>query len=608
MSSQDSEDRKEFIFKQGEGRRYHSVLIDSSVEEQRNLGHYTSNPSAKNEENSDCSPIRNTPRIQESINQTSTETERLLDGSNSKISTKIEIENKLSNEFAYSTETEIEKQSVPEQAVPITEEIPYTKFTKAQQFVIFCIIVYIGFLGPMCGNIYIPALPILQEEFQVTTTTINGTVSIFMGLFAFMPLVWGMFADFGGRKFLYIISLFIFTVANILLASLPANIIALYLVRVLQVVGASAAISLGTGTVADISPPKHRGKSVALFMLGPNMGPIIAPIIAGLILMNSNQWRWLFGFSAICTGVALMIVIVILPETLRCIVGNNDPKWSRSQRGTSQYNESKEKFEGDREEIREIESLNDPRWNLCSNLGIQKPVSDDEQFKQLYPKPPKPTLKQYGKLFIYPPITLVSTSIAFLFSSYYGFSVTFAHFLKEDYNYGMLQIGGAYSCPGICMILGSQSGGWLSDNLRKRWLKKNEGQNFPIERRLVLQFIGIVLSIIGSIGYGWSIKKHYHIAIVLMFSGFLAFGLTWCNNTTMTYLTELIPRRVSGVIAVCSFFRNVGAAVSAAISMKLVDKIGVEWTFTYFGVCNLIPLFILIVLIYMGRKWKPIES
>ena len=123
------------------------------------------------------------------------------------------------------------------------------------------------------------------------------------------------------------ISLLLTVIVNVLLAAVPVNTGALFFLRVMQAFASSSVMALGAGTVSDIRPPQVRGKAIAYFMLGPNMGPILAPIIAGLILMRGSYWRWLFGFTSILSGIGLIAVIVFLPETLRCIVGNGDPKW-----------------------------------------------------------------------------------------------------------------------------------------------------------------------------------------------------------------------------------------------------------------------------------------
>lgn len=474
------------------------------------------------------------------------------------------------------------------------EGLPYTCFTRTHVILIFGIVIYIGFLGPMAGNIYIPALPLLQTQFQVSETTINSTVSVFMAVFAVGPLFWGMFADLTGRKFLYIISLLLLLVVNILMATVPANIVGLYVLRVFQAFGSSSVIALGTGTVADISPPSNRGKAVAYFMMGPNTGPILAPIIAGLILMKGDHWRWLFGFTSIMSGVALLLVVAFLPETLRCIVGNGDQRWRTAEK-------DEEILVVDQGVVEPHEPVRNPRIRLFKDIGIQKPVNDTALFQKLYPKPPKPSITLYWHMVKFLPLTVSSLSTALLFASYYAFSVTFAHFLQSDYNLSMLEVGACYVCPGVAMLLGSQTGGHLSDYLRKRWLRSHEGLLFPLEYRLILQIWGIALNTAGCIGYGWSIQRHYHLAVVLMFSALSAFGLTWCSNTTMTYLSELMARRIAGAIAVSSFFRNVGATISSAIISKLYLAMGVGWCFSGLGLCNLISLAAILYLIKYGN-------
>ncbi|CAI1924710.1 hypothetical protein SEUBUCD646_0D03870 [Saccharomyces eubayanus] len=477
----------------------------------------------------------------------------------------------------------------PSQKPPV--DIPYTCFTKDRRLVIFGIIIFIGFLGPMSGNIYIPALPLLQREFDVSATTINATVSIFMAVFSVGPLFWGALADFGGRKFLYMVSLSLMLTVNIILAAVPANIAALFVLRVFQAFASSSVISLGAGTVTDVVPPKHRGKAIAYFMMGPNMGPIIAPIVAGLILMKGNYWRWLFGFTSIMAGIALILVSALLPETLRCIVGNGDPKWC----------EKKKEEKGTVPPSSQRKGLS--RWHLFPDMGIRKPVTNDPFFQQKFPKPPKAGFTLYWKMVKCPPVIITSISTALLFSSYYAFSVTFSYYLENDYHFTMLEIGAAYVCPGVAMLLGSQSGGHLSDYLRSRWIKSHPEKKFPAEFRLILNLVGIVLTLGGTVGYGWSIFFHHHFVVLLVFSSLMAFGMTWCSNTSMTYLTELFPKRAAGTVAVSSFFRNIGAAISSAIILKLCKAMGTGWCFTGLGLCSLFTLIGILYLIIFQRKY-----
>lgn len=467
--------------------------------------------------------------------------------------------------------------------------LPYSAFSRHQIFAVLSIIIYIGFLGPVTGNIYIPALPILQKEFGISTTTIDGTVAVFMGVFAVGPFLWAVHADFAGRKFLYVFSLAIALIANILLAAVPKHVAALYVLRVFQAIGTSAVIPLGVGTVSDLVSPMNRAKGVSYFMLGPNMGPILGPIFGGLILMNGNQWRWLFGFTSITTGVGLLLVIVFLPETLRCIVGNGDPRWKQDPEFPKRLS-LQEGTETAGELV--IKPLISP---FCT-LGFQKPVNDTQVFAKLYPRPPKPTWRSYYVTFLELRVIICSISTAILFSSYYCFSVILSHELHTRFGFNNLQIGACYVCPGIGLLCGSLSGGHLSDFFKsksKKWIP---------EHRLWFQIWGLVISMSGCCGFGWAIEKKLHIAVILVFSFLLAFGMTWCSNATMTFLTELDRKKTATLVSISSFFRNAAAAVASAIVFKLIEAMGTGWCFTGLAFCDCATIAGIVYLMIKGRK------
>ena len=118
-----------------------------------------------------------------------------------------------------------------------------------------------------------------------------------MFVFAIAPLIWASWADYRGRKTLYLIPLIFFILANILLAATPANIVGLYILRVLQAFGASSVISVGAGTVADIIEPKHRAKAISVFMWGPQLGPVLGPVLSIIAAKDNgdgylDSWRF----------------------------------------------------------------------------------------------------------------------------------------------------------------------------------------------------------------------------------------------------------------------------------------------------------------------------
>ena len=443
---------------------------------------------------------------------------------------------------------------------------PYSAFSSRRRSLILAIVTLAGFLGPVSGNIYIPILPQMQEVFNVSATTINGTVSVFMVVFAFAPLLWAPYADLGGRKTLYLVSLVFFILANILLASVPANIGALYVLRILQAFGASSVISVGAGTVADTVEPKHRGKAISYFMLGPQLGPILGPILSSIAV--DGHWRWIFGFLAIFATVVYSVILFFLPETLRYLVGNGD-------------------------------YLDGKSWIVKPKLLQKRIVEDTTRF----PKPPKPSLLGYWKIFKYKPVLLCSINGALLFATFYAMTVSFSSVLTKDYGFTQIETSVSYICPGISLIAGSISGGRISDAWRARIIHKNPDKYVP-EHRFSLQIFGLILSMCGIIGYGWCVDKHVHVASLFVFTFLGGFGMTWVFITSTTYLTECSSGQPATLVAIGNFFRNIAAAVSAALVDKLIQKMGFGWCMTGLGFVNLIGVGLVLILVKYGPTWR----
>jgi len=103
------------------------------------------------------------------------------------------------------------------------------------------------------------------------------------------------------------ISLLIFIAANILLAALPANLAALFILRIVQGFDAASVLSLGAGTVADITEPKKRASAMSIVLLGPQFGPVLGPLLGGAITGGAS-WRWTFGFLGMSFRSLLYII------------------------------------------------------------------------------------------------------------------------------------------------------------------------------------------------------------------------------------------------------------------------------------------------------------
>ncbi|KAL4970379.1 major facilitator superfamily domain-containing protein [Aspergillus stella-maris] len=150
-----------------------------------------------------------------------------------------------------------------------------------------------------------------------------STLSSYIYFPALDPMARDLARDLGnhdGRRPAYILMFVLVFGSNIGLA-LQNSYPALLMLRMVQSAGASGSYGAACGVVADITTTAERGSYVGSLIFMTNAAPSFGPVIAG-VLTQELGWRWIFWFLIILTGVYLLIITFILPETQRKIVGN----------------------------------------------------------------------------------------------------------------------------------------------------------------------------------------------------------------------------------------------------------------------------------------------
>lgn len=460
---------------------------------------------------------------------------------------------------------EKEKQDL-EQKLQTIEKEPYSYIPFNRKCFIVLIVSITGFIGPLSGNIYIPLIPKLSKDFDVSTSTINGTVSVFMIIFTFAPTLWASLSDWGGRKILFIYAMIIYIISNILMATLPSHIAVLYIFRIFQAIGTST-LPVGMGVVADLFEIKNRAKVVSYFLIGPQLGPILGPVLS-LIGANSS-WRWVFGFLAFFGFFNLLLVVFFLPETLRCIVGNS----------------------------KNVSSS----WINLTGLRKQECLIDETD-KSKFPPPPKPSLKLYITILKQKNVVLCTITGSLAFAAFYSVLISFTSVLKEVYNYKQMDISVSYLCPGISLIVGSLMTGHLTDYFKKIYLSRND-EYYP-EFRFIFQLVGTIILTAGLFGFGWCSEKKVHVATVFVFTGLSSFGVSMVMNCNTTYLLESSTKQPATFISIGNAGRNLGATISSAIIHVLVKRMGYGWCFSGLGFVCIFSFVLTVLQIYMGISTK----
>ncbi|KAL3475932.1 major facilitator superfamily domain-containing protein [Aspergillus californicus] len=454
--------------------------------------------------------------------------------------------------------TQVESQ--PPAVVPV-----YSAYPESKKVFFLAIVTAAGLFGPLCGAVYLPSLTLYEDVFHTSGTTINATVSVYMFVFAVSPVIGAATADYGGRKTVYITALASFLVANTLLASIPANIGALFVLRVFQAFGACIVTSIGAGTIADIFEPARRASALAIFLLGPQLGPILGPLIGGQFATES-QWRWAFGFLALLCAPVYLLILFCLPETLRCLMGNGDMHAGRG-------------------------------WIMVPCFR-QKPLVEEGRF----PKPPRPSIKSYVQLLAYPSQLIVFVNGALSFGGLYLMYVTFPAVWGESFGFSNQEVGYAYLSPGVALFLASIATGKFSDYRRARLAAKHPAEPIHPESRLPVQILGFIVSAAGKCMFGWFIRYRLHPTTGLVASALAAIGTAIVFVTSTSFQTEVAPAQAATIVALAGLLRNAAAAIAAVALETLVATMGYGWCFTGLALLDGICIGGILVIIWKGPQ------
>jgi len=157
------------------------------------------------------------------------------------------------------------------------------------------------------------AMPDIARAMDASVASVQGTLSVFAGVFGILQLAYGPISDRLGRKRLIVGGMVLFGLASIG-AVLADTIAMLTAMRVLQAIGACAGPVLGRAVLRDI----HGGQGAAR-MLGYVMGmfgilAILGPFLGG-VLVDAFDWRANFIGMAVFGFGAATLCWLLLPET-----------------------------------------------------------------------------------------------------------------------------------------------------------------------------------------------------------------------------------------------------------------------------------------------------
>jgi DHA1 family bicyclomycin/chloramphenicol resistance-like MFS transporter len=169
-------------------------------------------------------------------------------------------------------------------------------------------------LGPMAMQIFIPALPAIQEGFGVSPATAQLTLSLSAFAIALATLAYGPLSDRFGRRPALLGGLLVY-LAGSALCGLATSIEGLILGRVVQAAGGCAGMVLTRVIIRDLYDLERSATMLAYVTMAMVVAPMLAPALGG-VLNDLAGWRSVFLLGGALGGVVTAVVATELPETV----------------------------------------------------------------------------------------------------------------------------------------------------------------------------------------------------------------------------------------------------------------------------------------------------
>lgn len=475
------------------------------------------------------------------------------------------------------------------------QEKPYHVFSKKQTWFVVVIIGAAGLFSGLSSNIYFPSLAQIANELNVSLGTVSLTITSYLIVQGFTPVIWGAFSDALGRRPIYIASFAVYILSNIVLSFSP-NFAVLMIFRGIQAAGSASTVSIGNGVIQDICPPATRGAYISFYQAIRNFSIAIGPVLGGL-LAHYFGFRSVFVFLLILSVLVLFFIIFFLPETMRKIAGDG------SLRLPGIYKPLIFRIKGEPAYMQDP-AEEPPRKKVTIRTFIDplKLLGRKEILLNLL----------FGGL-VYAIWSMVTSSTTGLFADQFGLNETL--------------IGLAYIPNGFGTIIGSavighfmtrdfkaaESDYKTEHNLPEDYKlpAKNLPAEFPIEHARQRQLWWVTALFVITTGfYGWSlmpsslITRPGWIAVPLALQFMIAATSNAVFAMNQTLISDMCPGKGASGTAINNLVRCSLGAIGVAVIDAMISSMGAGLAFLTLALVVVLCTPLVIATLVWGQKWR----
>lgn len=180
-----------------------------------------------------------------------------------------------------------------------------------KEWAILLTVLPMTFMTTLDSSIVNVALPTMARELNTTMAGIEWVVTSYLIVICATILLFGKLGDILGKTRIFKFGIGIFTIGS-LLCGLSNTLFMLILSRIVQAIGAGAAMATNQGIITETFPANERGRALGMSGTAVALGTMVGPTLGGLIV-SIAPWEYIFLIN-IPIGILVYIgVIKILP-------------------------------------------------------------------------------------------------------------------------------------------------------------------------------------------------------------------------------------------------------------------------------------------------------
>lgn len=163
------------------------------------------------------------------------------------------------------------------------------------------------------GTVVNVALPALQDALHATVSQLQWVIEAYSLSLAALLLVGGALGDLYGRRFIFLIGIFIFAGASGF-CGLASTIPQLITARTIQGIGAALLVPGSLALITASFPEERRGQAIGTWAGFTSITTAVGPVLGGWLVQNAS-WRWIFFLNIPIAIAVIMTTLLYVPES-----------------------------------------------------------------------------------------------------------------------------------------------------------------------------------------------------------------------------------------------------------------------------------------------------